>query len=222
MTGEELFHNRRLNPAGLLEYGFREENGIRSRTSDILNGQFRLTVFLTESGGVKTQVIDLSSGDEYVLYRVAGAQGTFVGKVREAVEKELTEIAEHCFEPDVFKSEQAKLVIQYVRKTYRDELQFLWKRFPENAVYRRQDNAKWYAALLTVPQCKLGLADDSIVEIIDLRSDPAEIGSLIDGKRYFPGYHMNKKHWITVRLDGSVSSEEIFRRINDSYQLALK
>ncbi len=34
-----------------------------------------------------------------------------------------------------------------------------------------------------------------------------------------PGYHMNKKYWITVQLDGNVPSKEIEKWINDSYNL---
>ena len=36
-----------------------------------------------------------------------------------------------------------------------------------------------------------------------------------------PGYHLNKRHWNTVRLDGSVSAELICEWIEDSYALAL-
>lgn len=34
-----------------------------------------------------------------------------------------------------------------------------------------------------------------------------------------PGYHMNKKHWNTVIIDGSISTKIIKEWINDSYQL---
>ena len=33
-----------------------------------------------------------------------------------------------------------------------------------------------------------------------------------------PGYHMNKKHWNTVNLDGSVPDKEIFSWIDHSYE----
>lgn len=32
-------------------------------------------------------------------------------------------------------------------------------------------------------------------------------------------YHMNKKHWISVVLDGKLSDEEVKARIQESYQL---
>ena len=34
-----------------------------------------------------------------------------------------------------------------------------------------------------------------------------------------PGYHMNKEHWISVVLDGSVAIEHIHELIQDSYAL---
>ncbi len=37
-----------------------------------------------------------------------------------------------------------------------------------------------------------------------------------------PGYHMNKKHWLTVYIDGSVSDKIIFQLIDDSYNLVIK
>jgi predicted DNA-binding protein (MmcQ/YjbR family) len=33
-----------------------------------------------------------------------------------------------------------------------------------------------------------------------------------------PGYHMNKTHWNTVNLDGSVADKEIFSWIDHSYE----
>lgn len=37
-----------------------------------------------------------------------------------------------------------------------------------------------------------------------------------------PGYHMHKKHWNTVKIDGSVSDETIMGWIDDSYSLIVK
>jgi predicted DNA-binding protein (MmcQ/YjbR family) len=37
-----------------------------------------------------------------------------------------------------------------------------------------------------------------------------------------PGYHMNKKHWNTVHVTGSIPSETIFSWIKDSYDLVVK
>ena len=123
---------------------------------------------------------------------------------------------------NVFTSEDARNVIRYVWETYQDEPEFLWQRFPNNAVLRRKDTKKWYAALLVLSRRKLGLDSDEIIEILDLRIRTDDIGFVVDHQRYFPGYHMNKNHWYTICLDGSVQIDEIYQRIDASYALAEK
>jgi predicted DNA-binding protein (MmcQ/YjbR family) len=36
-----------------------------------------------------------------------------------------------------------------------------------------------------------------------------------------PGYHMNKKHWNTIIIDGTVPSSKLFEWIDDSYNLVV-
>lgn len=122
----------------------------------------------------------------------------------------------------IWKNDYTKKVISYVHHTYGDELEFLWPKFPNNAIWRRKDSGKWYAALLSVSKKKLGIDSDDIVEIIDLRVDPEILTFLVDNKKYYPGYHMNKRHWCTIILDGSVTLEEIYARIDESFVLARK
>lgn len=168
---------------------------------------------------VSVRVLDIDSQEEYVLVHTLGASGAFVGPIIQACEEKLRIIAADCFDYVVFKSEQAKQIVTYVNETYQTQLEFLWKKFPNNAVLRCRDGGKWYAAILTVSKEKFGLEEDGTLEIIDLRALPDEIIGLVDSKNYFPGYHMNKKHWYTICLDGSVSIQEICRRIETSYSL---
>ncbi len=44
-----------------------------------------------------------------------------------------------------------------MKKKYKAEPEFLWKRFPDYAVFRHQDNRKWFAIIMDVPAEKLGL-----------------------------------------------------------------
>ena len=48
------------------------------------------------------------------------------------------------------------------------------------------------------------------------------IGSLILDKGIHPAYHMNKNHWITVCLDGSVEEEKIMWLVDVSFELTDK
>ena len=57
---------------------------------------------------------------------------------------------------------------------------------------------------------------------INLKCDPDEALALRDiFPAVTPGYHMNKKHWNTVQLDGSVPNGEIERMIDNSYLLVI-
>ena len=56
---------------------------------------------------------------------------------------------------------------------------------------------------------------------INLKCDPDRALELRERyEEVLPGFHMNKKHWYTIRLDGSISLQEIFMRIDESYILA--
>jgi len=58
---------------------------------------------------------------------------------------------------------------------------------------------------------------------INLKCDPQEALMLRDlFDAVLPGYHMNKRHWNTVILDGSLPDGEIERMIDNSYQLVVK
>lgn len=67
----------------------------------------------------------------------------------------------------------------------------------------------------------LGMKGD--VGQLNLKCDPNEALSLRDiFEAVIPGYHMNKKHWNTVILDGSIPEGEIERMIDNSYTLVVK
>lgn len=58
---------------------------------------------------------------------------------------------------------------------------------------------------------------------INLKADPLD--AVILRKQYSavePGYHMNKTHWITVTLNGSIPDAEIQQLIDESYRLVVK
>jgi len=58
---------------------------------------------------------------------------------------------------------------------------------------------------------------------INLKCDPDEALALRDVfDAVIPGYHMNKKHWNTVILDGSIPEGELERMIDRSYGLVVK
>lgn len=78
------------------------------------------------------------------------------------------------------------------------------------AVMRLQSNKKSFALILR-HNGKLYL---------NLKCDPFEADILRQTFKYvIPGWHMNKKHWNTVVMDGDVPDELIKRMIKNSYDL---
>jgi predicted DNA-binding protein (MmcQ/YjbR family) len=68
----------------------------------------------------------------------------------------------------------------------------------------------------------LATENDGLVSL-NLKCDPAQAFILRDiFESVVPGYHMNKRHWNTVYLDGSIPSGEIERMIDHSYGLLVK
>lgn len=119
-----------------------------------------------------------------------------------------------------FKSVQARDLIKYVATQYGRDLEFLWPRTPDNAIWRRGDNQKWFGIILTVKKSKIEPGDDTPVEILDIRCAPDMLDFVVDNKKIFPGWHMNKRHWITVVLDGRMPTAQIESLLDISYTIA--
>ena len=219
---DSFFKHRTVNFKRLLEYGFQKTKYGYSYTRLILDSSMSLEVKISKSGKLTAEVLDLSSDEEYILHLVKNASGTFIGQVRSEYENALSDIADKCFDKEIFISPQTKRVIEYFATKYGNTLEHLWADAPDNAIVRRQDTQKWYAAILTVSRRKLGIDSDEIVEIIDLHVSPDEIPNLVDNVYIFPGFHMNKKHWITVILDGTMDDCRLFELIDKSYALGKK
>ena len=219
----EIFKNKKANFDKLLRYGFQKVDNIYLYCAQFDALQFLVKICVAQDSAISTQCFDEASGEEYTLYHSKDAVGAFVGRVREEIEKLLVDICDKCFDENIFKNEQTKEIIQLVQNKYGDKLEFLWEKFENDAIWRRKDNNKWYAALLTAKQDSIlhnGVKD--WIEVIDLRADCDEIDRIVDNKKYFRGYHMNKKHWLTIILDYSVPTDEIMDRIEKSYILAKK
>jgi predicted DNA-binding protein (MmcQ/YjbR family) len=58
---------------------------------------------------------------------------------------------------------------------------------------------------------------------ISLKCDPDEALALRDMyTAVTPGYHLNKRHWNTVTLDGTLPDNELWHMIDQSYELVVR
>lgn len=111
-------------------------------------------------------------------------------------------------------------ILEYIKDFYGVETEYLWESSPENGALRNPRNKKWFAVLLgSLPKRKLGINSDEKADVINLKCDPIFAYTVVDNIGIFPGYHMNKEHWISVLLDGTVDFENITMLIDMSFEI---
>ena len=64
---------------------------------------------------------------------------------------------------------------------------------------------------------------DELPTTVNLKCDPDLALDLRDRyEEVRPGYHMNKKHWNTVQIEGAIPDAELRKMIDHSYELVIK
>ncbi len=214
-----LFKHQKPDRDRLLSYGFVEKDGIFSFSTDIMDEEFSLVLFVQDDYTVNIQVIDKSSAEEYAMAYIDGIAGAYVGAVREECETVIRDIISKCFYEERFKSPKIRDIIAYIRQNYSIDPEYLWDKSPCNAIFREKSKGKWFAVIQSLDAKKLGLPIEGNIEILNLKEKPEHIQELLGKTEYLPAFHMNKKHWYTIPLDGSVDTEKICSHINVSYEL---
>ena len=88
---------------------------------------------------------------------------------------------------------QANIVVKHIKSEYGANPEFLWPdRYPSYAVFRHDNNKKWFALVATISSKSLGLKEDKAIDVINI--------------------------W----LDGTLPNGLIFELIKKSYSLSAK
>ena len=214
---DEVLGRKKVNQAKLLTYGFKKEgNGLIYETS-ILQASFLLIVSYKEKK-INVQLIDTKTNEEYTNFRLKNMNGEFVSVVRGAVKDVLADIANKCFDKTYFGGEQANRLAKKISELYHVEPEFLWESEPSFGVFRHFDTKKWFGIIMNVAKEKI-TGQEGMVDILNVKLEPLKIPYLLKRKGYVKAYHMNKKYWLSIILDETLSDEEILTLLNDSYKL---
>ncbi|MBO5312658.1 MAG: MmcQ/YjbR family DNA-binding protein [Clostridia bacterium] len=89
-------------------------------------------------------------------------------------------------------------------------------------VFRHKDNKKWFAIAMRIPKKRLGLDGDEVVDIVNLKCGEELCSSLWQEPGFFPAYHMNKTHWVSVLLNGEAEDDAVIFALNVSFELTSK
>ena len=211
---EELFNKYKVDKIKLKEYGFIEEKNILKYKKDIMDNRF--TIIIEYEQKIKGKIIEKEFNDEYTNFR-RKELGEFNTKIKNEFVNLLIDIRDKCFTKNVFNYDQTKRINKLIINKYNVNPEFLWEKYPSFAIYRK--TKKWFALVGNVQLSKIDKKSNSMeeVEIINLKIKEDEKDILLNKKGYHEAYHMNKKNWITIILDDTLSDQEIEKMISNSY-----
>ena len=215
----EIFKSYQFNQEKARAYGFVESGGVWTNSFTILQSDFVMTISIT-ADNVSFQVFDQEIGDLYPQVHMESMRGSFVASVREACLEILYQIRKACFEVQDFICPQTKRIMVQVQEKYGNQLEYLWEKSPDTAVLRHEGNQKWYAVLMKISWDKLEKGRKGLVEAVNLKHE--QVADLLSKKGIYPAFHMNKRYWISVALDDTLSDEMVLELIEKSWNLTSK
>ena len=215
----EIFKSYQFNKEKAHAYGFVENGEVWTYSCQILNDDFSMTVSITPDN-VSFQVFDQETGDLYPQVHMESMRGSFVGSVREACLEILYQIRKACFDVQDFICPQTKRIMAQVQEKYGNQLEYLWEKSPDTAVLRHEGNQKWYAVVMRIPWDKLEKGREGLVEAVNIKHD--QVADLLSQKGIYPAFHMNKRYWLSLVLDDSLSDDDVLELLEISWNLTLK
>ena len=97
------------------------------------------------------------------------------------------------------------------------------KPFPEDfdtTVLRHADTGKWFGIIMNISGNKVGLSPEIKVDVMNVKCKPEDTFTAREiSSGILPAYHMNKKHWISILLNGTVEKELTEALLETSYDL---
>lgn len=192
-----MLSGKTLSREKLLAYGFHEREGRLWLERGLSHGF--TAVFCADTDVLQAEIRD----EEKLPYLLA--------EVREQTGRHAEQIISAC----VLQDNREKL-LAYAHARYGTSAEYLWEKHPSYGVLRNA-KGKWYAMFMRIPKRRLLIDEEGECEVVNLKAAAQE---LVDHQRIFPAYHMNKKHWISVRLDARWESGELEMLLENSHQLS--
>ena len=130
----------------------------------------------------------------------------------------LNDIREKCFYKTTFIFEQTMRINSCIKEEFNSKPEFLWGKYPTFAVYKNNDG-KWFSLIGSIPFNKIDKESslNKEIEFLNIKINESELDNLLNNDGIYEAYHMNKKKWITIILNDTLSDEYIKSLIIDSY-----
>ena len=200
-----------------IAYGFsRTEAGLELKKE--LPGVGLYAVFFIAGKSFEVNVFDADTDEEYLPFNVLDNITGFVTGIREQVEDLVQEIKEKC----LLNSNMKLRLMEYCERKFGTEPEAPWEDSPDAYTFKTAKRNKWYALFMTIPYKSLGLVAKGALDVVNIKLPPEKVLDLIDRVHFYPAYHMNKKHWITIVLDKEVDEPLVQQLLEESYGLVEK
>ena len=166
----------------------------------------------------EVNVFDADTDEEYLPFNVLDNITGFVTGIREQVEDLVQEIKEKC----LLNSNMKLRLMEYCERKFGTEPEAPWEDSPDAYTFKTAKRNKWYALFMTIPYKSLGLVAKGTLDVVNIKLPPEKVLDLIDRVHFYPAYHMNKKHWITIVLNKEVDEPLVQQLLEESYGLVEK
>ena len=199
--------------ARLSEAGFVRSGEGWTMKAGFMDGDFEAVIDISADGAVSGRVIDTADGGEYLPLRSESRVGPYVSHVRDAYAALLLDIAGRCFVRRMFVSDQANRIAAMVKERFGEEPDFPFsaKEYKAAAVFRNAGNRRWYGLIMNIPKNRLsGEKSSDPADVLNVKHDEAAIPKLLEKAGIYPAYHMQKRYWVSVILDDTLSDGEVF------------
>ncbi len=211
----ELFKRAIPDFSKLIAYGFVKDKDTYKYSKNIMNDSFRVEIII-DNNVVTGKIYDINFGEEYTNFRIENQVGEFVNTVKDEYKNILRDILDKCFIKKQFVTDQANRITKMIRDVYNDDPEFVWDDYPCDGIFRNPNNRKWYGLIMNIDRSKID-DDKGEIEVLNVKIDSNKIPKLLEQKGYYKAYHMNKKNWLTIILDDTLSDDEIMDRIKESH-----
>ncbi len=213
---KDIFKKSTILYNKLIPYGFTKIKDDYLYSQNILGDTFRIDIIISHNE-ITSHIYDLTFNAEYTNYRNENIQGEFVNSIREELTKLLQSIKKECTTTTYFYSNQANRLCQMIYDKYADLPEFPWEKSDDSGIFRNPKTKKWYGLVMRIDKSKIKQGKGA-VEIINLKLDPDKITELVKLPGFYPAYHMNKTHWITITLDDTITDEELMQYVLMSHK----
>lgn len=199
-----FFVNYQVDYGKLKEYGFIIENN-----EYIFNKQLNdnLTMKIIINKDISLYIFDKDFNDECLNYELSFIKSKWI--------KIIDDIKNKCCNLLTYNSKQAMEIDRYIYDKYNIKANFMFSKFPHFGVYKV--NNKWFAIIMDIDYSIIDKTKKGLVYVINIKNDNVE--KLINENGFYKAYHMNKKYWISICLDGEVSNNKVFSLIDKSFEL---